>query len=252
MKKELAGILLFFLVVLTSVSLFSYHVEDPCVGNNFFTIPDNIHNGFGLFGAHLSGFFIFLFGLGAFWIPVILGLISVWLLKERAPKIIYLTILGGLLLMISSGGISFLFKDEYELLGTNVSSGGVIGIAITSFLLKYANITGCIIILLFFMIVGFILSTGVSVIASVLFIKKKTLDLSNVMKEDFQEFTDFSHKKLTQWKLQREEARKQIDITPIPDVNSDEASHNKSRKKSNKKDIPPLLIISNKQPKIVR
>ncbi len=248
MKKELAGIILFFLVVLTSVSLFSYHVDDPCVGNNFFTIPDNIHNGFGLFGAHLSGFFIFLFGLGAFWIPVILGLISVWLLKERSPKIIYLTLLGGVLLMISSGGMSFLFKDEYSLLGTSVSSGGIIGISITSFLLKYANITGCIIILLFFMTVGFILSTGVSVISLGQFIKKKTLDLSKVMKDDFEEFTTFSREKLNQWKLQREEARKQIDITPVPDIKSDEKSMELSDKRKNLIRIPEIIDIKESDP----
>ncbi|MBT7260933.1 MAG: DNA translocase FtsK, partial [Desulfobacula sp.] len=94
MKKELYGILLFFSIVLTSVSLFSYHASDPCVANNFFNIPDNIHNAFGLLGAHLAGFFIFLFGMGAFWIPLILCLISVWLLKGRSVKIILLTLLG--------------------------------------------------------------------------------------------------------------------------------------------------------------
>ena len=86
MKKELYGILLFFSIVLTAVSLFSYHAADPCVSNNFFSVPDNIHNAFGLLGAHFAGFFIFLFGLGAFWIPFVLGLGSVWLLKERDRK----------------------------------------------------------------------------------------------------------------------------------------------------------------------
>ena len=132
MKKELYGILLFFLIVLTAVSLFSYHISDPCVGNDFFTIPDNIHNAFGLVGAHLSGFFIFLFGLGAFWIPVILGFISVWLLKGRSLKIIWLTLLGGLFLMICTGGMLFLFKDDYPVLGTSISSGGVIGLKVAA------------------------------------------------------------------------------------------------------------------------
>ncbi|MCP3872934.1 MAG: DNA translocase FtsK [Desulfobacteraceae bacterium] len=216
MKKELYGILLFFLIVLTAVSLFSYHVSDPCVGNNFFVIPDNIHNAFGLFGAHLSGFFIYLFGMGAFWIPVILGFISVWLLKERSSKIIWLTLLGGLLLMITTGGMFFLFKDDYAVFSTRISSGGVIGICFTSFLLKYANITGCVIILAFFMVVGFILATGVSIISLSVFFQQKTIELMKIMREDFQEFIDFIQQKYSKWQEKRQEEKKQIDITPVP------------------------------------
>jgi len=216
MKKELYGILLFFLIVLTAVSLFSYHALDPCVGNNFFSIPDNIHNSFGLLGAHFAGFSIYLFGLGAFWIPVIIGFMSVWLLKGRSLKTIWLTKIGGLLLMICTGGMLFLFKDKYSVLGTTISSGGVVGIAITSFLLKYANITGCIIILLFFMIIGFIFATGISVISFGLFLHQKILGLIKVMREDFQETIDFIKGKYEKWQEKKEEAKKQIDITPLP------------------------------------
>ena len=124
MKKELYGILLFFFIILTAVSLLSYHVADPSVGNDFFTIPDHIHNSFGLLGAHLAGFFIFLFGLGAFWVPVILCFISFWLLKGKAKNILGLTLLGGLLMMICTGGMFFLFQDDYSLMGSRISAGG--------------------------------------------------------------------------------------------------------------------------------
>jgi DNA segregation ATPase FtsK/SpoIIIE, S-DNA-T family len=214
MKKELYGILLFFSIVLTSVSLFSYHASDPCVANNFFNIPDNIHNAFGLLGAHLAGFFIFLFGMGAFWIPLILCLISVWLLKGRSVKIILLTLLGGLFLMICTGGILFLFKDYYPVLGTSISSGGIIGISFTSFLLKYANTTGCIIVLLFFFSTGFIFVTGISIISLGIFLRKKTIELLRRITDDFYNFIDFFNKMVKKWKGKREEAKKEIDITP--------------------------------------
>ena len=215
MKKELYGILFFFLIVLTAVSLFSYHISDPCVGNDFFTIPDHIHNAFGLLGAHLAGSFIFLFGLGAFWIPVILGFISVWLLKGRSLKIIWLTLLGGLFLMICTGGMFFLFKDDYSVLSTIISSGGVVGIAFTSFLLKYTNITGCIIILTFFLIIGIILATGISVISLGLFLRQKTIELLKSMRENFQDFIDFCKETYKKWQEKREQAQKEIDITPV-------------------------------------
>ena len=82
MKKELYGILLFFSIILTAISLFSYDAADPCVGNQFFTVPDQVHNLFGLAGAHVAGFFVYLFGLGALWVPLILCLLSIWYLKD--------------------------------------------------------------------------------------------------------------------------------------------------------------------------
>ncbi len=184
MKKELYGILLFFFILLTAISLFSYHAADPCVGNDFFRTTGHFHNSFGLLGAHFAGFFIFLFGLGAFWLPVILGAVSVWILQERTPRIIGLTVLGGLFLVVSTGSMLYLFNDDYQLLNTTISSGGVIGNAITVFLYKYTNLAGAIIILIFFLITGFILSTGVSVYSIGIFAQKKSVEFSKIMAQD--------------------------------------------------------------------
>ncbi len=214
MKKELTAILFLFLVILSSVSLFSYHAADPCVGNGFLTIPKTIHNAFGLLGAHMAGFFIFLFGLGAFWLPVILSLTGIWFLKGRSGKIIGLTFLGGFFLMICTGGLLFLVKTEYMALGTRISSGGVMGISIAAFLLKYANIAGCVIILIFFTLVGFILTTGVSLITLIAFFNKKTGEVAKEIQEDFQELIDFINGKYAHWVKEKEEQKKQIDITP--------------------------------------
>ena len=107
MKKELTAIFLFFLIVLTAVSLYSYHAADPCVGNNALSLPDNVQNLFGLVGAHVAGFFVYLFGIGALWIPLILSLISVWYLKGKGRKIVWLTLIGGFMLTVSTGSIFF-------------------------------------------------------------------------------------------------------------------------------------------------
>ncbi len=248
MKKELYGILLFFLIVLTAVSLFTYNSADPCVGNSFFSIPDQIHNSFGLLGAHIAGLFIFLFGLGAFWVPVIFCFSGVWILKERTPRIIGMTLLGGLFLMIGTGGIFFLFKDAYPMLGTTISSGGVIGISFTSFLLKYANITGCIILLVFFLMIGFILATGVSLVTLGQFFQTRTAKLIFIMKADFEEGVVFIKERYVIWQERREERKKQIDITPVardedaliklPEATLSEEMEASNKKPVNDKKIP--------------
>ena len=75
MRKEIYGIILFFLVIFTLVSLLSFSPADPSINNA--RAAGQIHNLFGIFGAHVSGLLIGLFGLGAFWIPILLLLASI-------------------------------------------------------------------------------------------------------------------------------------------------------------------------------
>jgi len=162
MKKELFGILLIFLIILTSVSLFSYHAADPCVGNHFFTFPDHINNLFGLIGAHIAGLFVFLFGIGALWVPLILCLLGLWLIKKKSRKVLWLTLAGALILMITTGSVFFLFNETYAFSDTTISAGGKVGTWLAAFLLKYANLTGCVILLCFLVLLGVVLITGIS------------------------------------------------------------------------------------------
>jgi len=208
MKKELYGILLLFSIILTAVSLFSYNAADPCVGPDFLIVPKVVHNLFGLVGAHVAGFFIYFFGMGALWVPLLLALLSVWFLKERSPKIIWLTLAGGMILMISTGSILFLFKDAYGFSNTLISAGGVIGRGLVSFLLKYTNSVGCITILLFFIIIGFTLTTGISLVALALFVHQRTVSLMTIIQDDFREFSDYIKLKLNKF----QENRKQVHL----------------------------------------
>ena len=75
MRKEIIGIILFFLVIFTLISLLSYSPHDPSINNARAT--GDLHNLFGIFGAQVSGALIALFGIGAFWLPILLLLLSV-------------------------------------------------------------------------------------------------------------------------------------------------------------------------------
>ncbi|NWH04589.1 DNA translocase FtsK [Desulfobacter latus] len=162
MKKELFGIFFIFWVILTSVSLFSYHAGDPCVGNHFFSLPDQVNNQFGLIGAHVAGLFIFLFGIGALWMPLNLCILGLWLIKKKSRRVIWLTLAGGLILMITTGSVFFLFSETYAFSDTTISAGGKVGGGLAEVLLKYANVTGCAIFLCFFVLLGVMLITGIS------------------------------------------------------------------------------------------
>ncbi len=165
MRKEIIGLLLFFLVVFTLISLLTYSPVDPSIHNA--RAAGDIHNEFGFFGAHLAGLLVGLFGLGAFWIPVLLLLASVHFFGSHAGKIIALTMSGGVLLVITTGALLSLVAspgNDYILFGNAYSSGGVIGIPLKSVLVNYSNFTGAAIILLVLWTVGLILATGFSLV----------------------------------------------------------------------------------------
>lgn len=162
MRREITGILLFFLVILTLISLLSYSPADPSINNA--RAAGNIHNFFGLFGAHLAGILIGLFGFGAFWIPILLLLTSIHFFGGHSVKAIILTIIGGVILMITTGSLLALKHNHILIFGSKFSSGGIIGIPLKSFLVKYSNVLGGAIILILLWIIGLILATGFSLI----------------------------------------------------------------------------------------
>jgi S-DNA-T family DNA segregation ATPase FtsK/SpoIIIE len=162
MRKEIIGILLFFLLVFILVSLVSYHPQDPSFNNA--AAGTHIENLFGLVGAYLSDALIGLFGLGAFWVPLLLLFLSIQFFASRPPIAFGLTLAGGLLLILTSGALLAFQQDHYVVFGNRFSSGGWIGIHLKNALIQYTNPTGAAIILALLWLIGFILMTGFSLL----------------------------------------------------------------------------------------
>ncbi len=163
MRKEIVGIFCFFLVIFTLISLVSFSPQDPSIHNA--RAGGTIHNLFGVLGAHVSGALIGLFGLGAFWIPLLLLLTSIHFFGDHPTQAKISTLIGGILLVVTTGSLLATRQNTYALFGSQFSAGGLVGIPLKSFLIKYTNFTGTLIILTLLWIVGFILATGFSLIA---------------------------------------------------------------------------------------
>lgn len=164
MKKEIMGTVLFFMVILTLVSLISYSPNDPSL--NHAGAEGEVRNLFGIIGSYLAGMLVDLFGVGSFWIPVILLLASVRFLGQKKERNIKSLICGGLILVVTTGIFFSMINEEKVLIlfGHRFSSGGLIGIPLTNALLKYANMTGGSLIVLVLVIIGLILSTDFSIV----------------------------------------------------------------------------------------
>ncbi len=163
MRKEIIGIFCFFLVIFTLISLLSFSPNDPSIHNA--KAGGEIHNLFGLLGAHLAGILVGLFGLGAFWIPLLLLLTSIHFFGDHPIQAKISTLIGGTVLVVITGSLLAMRQDAYLLFGSQFSAGGLVGMPLKSFLIKYTNFTGALIILILLWIVGFILATGFSLIA---------------------------------------------------------------------------------------
>jgi DNA segregation ATPase FtsK/SpoIIIE, S-DNA-T family len=162
MRKEIIGILLFFLVIFTLISLLSYHHADPSIHNAGAVGP--VNNLFGTVGAHTSGILVGLWGLGAFWVPVLALMASVHFFSKQSRPILVTILSGGLMLLCTTGSLLALQKDYYEIFGSRFSSGGIIGIPLKVFLIQYANPTGGAMILGLAWLIGFILATRFSLV----------------------------------------------------------------------------------------
>jgi len=163
MRKEIYGIILFFLVIFTLVSLLSFSPADPSINNA--RAAGQIHNLFGIVGAHVAGMLIGLFGLGAFWIPILLLLASIHFFGNHPSKAMIATLIGGIVLVVITGALLSLRQNHIILFGNKFSAGGMVGIPFKAFLVKYTNFAGSAIILILLWIIGFILATGFSLIA---------------------------------------------------------------------------------------
>ena len=114
MKKEIIGILFFFMVVFSLISLLSFSPGDPCLLFNA-GHAGRVQNLFGVFGANFAGILVGLFGMGAFWVPVLFLLGSLLFFSENPGRAMPLLSVGGVLLIITTGSLLAFRQEHYTL-----------------------------------------------------------------------------------------------------------------------------------------
>ncbi len=161
-RREISGILVFFLVVFTIISLVSYSPADPSLNHAVDT--GRVENFFGLAGAYSAGLLIGLFGVGAFWIPLLLFTccIRFYTFGQRSSP--WLAASGGVLLVVGTGALASMFGEIFQAFGTAYPAGGALARPVAVILHEYANRTGALIIILLILAIGFILATGISIV----------------------------------------------------------------------------------------
>ena len=142
LKKEIRGLIFLLLAVVLGGSLLSYSPLDKL----FWNVAGNLgkaHNLFGTVGAHLSGGLFDLLGMGAFWLPLILFVLSLITFKGRSlssPVKGMITVL--IMLASFSALLSLQFERGLLYRGTIMAAGGIIGLHIAGLSISILNSFG--------------------------------------------------------------------------------------------------------------
>ncbi|MDY0163320.1 DNA translocase FtsK [Desulfobotulus sp.] len=157
MRREFTTLFLVFAAVLFLGSLISFHPEDPSILRA--TGGLDVQNRFGLVGAWIAGFLLGCFGLGAFWLPVLMGESTWRVLKQRPhPFSPGLRALGGLLLILATGALG----AGNPFFNATLGMSGLVAGLLRDVLESYVKVQGSFLVLFFCLLSGLTLATGLT------------------------------------------------------------------------------------------
>ncbi len=258
MRKELAGILIFFLVIFTLISLVSYSPADPSLDHAAGT--GQVTNLFGVVGAHLAGALIGLFGLGAFWVPILLLVVSTHFFGHHPREAMVATLIGGLLLVVVTGGLVSVWVTPITpvtVFGRPFSSGGLLGAGLKELAWRYMNQTGGTIVMALLWLAGLILATGFSVVG---FARRMLLALRFVAERIETLILKYRQRRLKATKLKqtlRQQASrppakltiKAPPVSPIPPTPAPKQEVFAFMRDENGFQLPPVALLTDPEPR---
>ena len=139
--NEVVGLVLLLLVAFLTLSLVSYHPQDPSWSTAGGSVQTQ--NLIGPIGSHLSDVMIQAFGLGAFLFPVFLSILAWKWVRSTPIPTQWARLIGGALLVASA--CTMLGLAVWRMFDDAVPAGGLVGTILSSWLVGAANITGAVI-----------------------------------------------------------------------------------------------------------
>ena len=163
LRNEIFAVILFTVSLVTFLSLVSYYAEDPSL-SYYTNHPQKIHNLLGIIGSCLSDFLFQSFGFSAFLMVAGVFHLSIRLfitLKFSFRPLKGLSFLG---LLFSTAGLLSLNLGRVTFLNFWGNAGGLLGVIVSGFLIKYLNKPGTDILLLLILVLSLRLYTNFSFI----------------------------------------------------------------------------------------
>ena len=163
--QEARWLILIAIATFLALSLWGYQPSDPGWSHAVHTTA--LHNPAGRTGAWLADLMLYIFGLSAWWWTVLLIAFVWWGYRrldgqrpsDRRP--LYIALAGFVVLIVASSGLEAL--RFYTLKATlPVGPGGVIGIELGAFSVRYLGYTGATLTLFAMLVLGWSIFSGMS------------------------------------------------------------------------------------------
>lgn len=243
--SEILGIVLITLAVLCLVSLIGYQDTDNKSISWFTSSPDRteIKNYAGIVGVYISSGLFFLFGVGAFLIPVILGVLGIKRFKKTDPAWARTNITGFLILSLALPSFFSILYTKEEVSEKTFPIAGLLGSNLSLILKEYFGIASYLIIASFILL-GIILSFNLSILKFIrLFsnlLKRSYLYLKNKLirrraKKKLEKKIAESNHKLPV--IKEEKAEKKVEVESIEEIKE------KPSLVSSSYQLPPLSLL---------
>jgi DNA segregation ATPase FtsK/SpoIIIE-like protein len=154
-KNEIMGFLLLSLAAILFLSLASY---DPMDTPTYTSAPNTpAHNAVGVAGAYMAESLLFLVGIAAYLLPLIL-LIWAWnTFWGNVGKDIYLKLIGLATMLLSLSGLAHMFDISVQ--GSRFRAGGIMAPYISDLLSSMFGMTGAGVVAFSFLLISILLTT---------------------------------------------------------------------------------------------
>lgn len=165
--REVAVIILALVALFTALALFTYHPDDP--GWSQSVSGDEVRNGGGIVGAYIADVLLSVFGWFSYLFPVVFAFDGWRIFRSERDE----TLLGRFLPAVRVLGFALLFAGGCALAGLRLGDGaslpeqisgvgGILGAALSEFLLQAFGYPGSVLLGLAIFLIGVTLYTGLS------------------------------------------------------------------------------------------
>jgi S-DNA-T family DNA segregation ATPase FtsK/SpoIIIE len=225
LKREILGVSLLAFAVLLALSLFSFNPDDVSL-NNQPSDPQKTANLAGVAGSYLADIFFQIFGLTAFFWPLVLAFLALKLILSSEISLPPLKVVSWMGLFLTVNGLLSLGLGKISILGGTFDSGGALGRIIAHTGERFLNLTGAALLLALALVVCMMVITNLSWM-------EVSQGVSQLYFSTLEKWQDFLKARRKKKKEEAKEAKKLKE--PIPPVIVDQSVEPPKEK-------PPVVV----------
>ncbi len=207
--NELVGFLLCVSALLLFLALSSYSPLDPSMNSaSILTGSHAARNWIGILGAYLSDVILQFWGVGAFLLPIFMGMLGVRWFRSRAVQTPIAKTLGGIWLLIFVPALLAILPGHFRWMGA-IPIEGLAGRIVGDVLIRYLNVAGAYIVCTTVLAVALYLTTAFSFSAIEVWAPTRFAFVV-ALKDRFQDWKQDRARKRQQKELDKRRAEKPV------------------------------------------